>query len=322
MINSLEKLIESKGKKFLFKVESSAFHKDYLKYEELRNEIWDFSEDCLPGSRNLMCKNYFHDGSSLFIAVYRETEGGGFSKQDREHLIGFSYGFVGVKDKKIGFRSIDNIQFYSQYTGVSEGYQSYGLGILIKEFQRDKLMDIFGVYTVTCTYDPLTGINAYRNIHYFGMEIGDYRTDIYGEFGGRLSREDIPSDRFVISWDLQKEIQRPSYDLELLLEAEQIVTRVEYLKIQGKNGPTELEVLKSIDLSLENEILLVEIPLDIYLILNETDVKDINVRKIPLEWREKTREIFQTLFDRNYSVFDFRHIEKNNRKRNFYILKK
>lgn len=321
-MKELEKVVEKKGKKFLFKVERSDYHKDYWKYEELRNKIWDFLDDKMPGSRNMMCENIFHDGSSLFIVVYSESEEGGFLRQDRDHLVGFSYGFVGVRDKKVGFRSLDNIQFYSQYTGVREDFQNFGLGVLIKEFQREKLIDLFGIYTVTCTYDPLTGINALRNIHHFGMDILSYRVDIYSGFGGALNRVDIPSDRFIVSWDLRKKVQRPPYDLESLFKGKQIVTGIEYRNIQGKNGPVVLEILRETNLSLDHEFLLVEIPLDFYLMLREADVKNKRVREIPLEWRMKTREIFQALFERNYKIIDFRKIEKNNRKRNFYILKK
>ncbi|MCP2605256.1 hypothetical protein NLC29_03785, partial [Candidatus Aminicenantes bacterium AH-873-B07] len=230
-MRNLEKIVKIKGKKFLLKVEISDKHEDYLKYEELRNEIWDYPEDNLPGSRNMMCENFFHEGSSLFIAVYKEDEKGDFSKQDSSHLVGFSYGFVGVKDKKIGFRDLENLWFYSQYTGVKENYQHYGLGILIKEFQKEKLIDLFGIYLVTCTYDPLTGVNAYRNIHYFGMEVLEYRVAAYGEFGGRLNREDVPCDRFFMLWDLRKKVERPDYDLDFLIKNNFIVLSANYSRV-------------------------------------------------------------------------------------------
>ena len=121
----------------------------------------------------MKCENFFHDGSCLFIGVYAADEFGNF-KRDKEHLVGFSYGYVGVNNKEIAFKALDNIQFYSQYTGVRKDFQHAGLGILIKEFQRETLMEIFGIYTITCTFDPLTGVNAYRNIHHFGMDIVKY----------------------------------------------------------------------------------------------------------------------------------------------------
>jgi|Deesub1362B_J571_1020462.scaffolds.fasta_scaffold00779_5 predicted GNAT superfamily acetyltransferase len=321
-MRNLEKIVKIKGKKFLLKVEISDKHEDYLKYEELRNEIWDYPEDNLPGSRNMMCENFFHEGSSLFIAVYKEDEKGDFSKQDSSHLVGFSYGFVGVKDKKIGFRDLENLWFYSQYTGVKENYQHYGLGILIKEFQKEKLIDLFGIYLVTCTYDPLTGVNAYRNIHYFGMEVLEYRVAAYGEFGGRLNREDVPCDRFFMLWDLRKKVERPDYDLDFLIKNNFIVLSANYSRVKGKSGEIELEIAGDVNLDIENEFLLIEIPYDFYQMLRETDIEDKNIRKIPLDWRLKTRQVFLNLFKRGYKIIDFRKVEINERIKDFYVLKK
>ena len=85
--------------------------------------------------------------------------------------------------------------------GVRQDFQLYGLGILIKQFQKEKLMEILGIYTVTNTFDPLTGINAYRNIHHFGMDVVEYRDAFYEDFFGLLNRVDIPCDRFLIFWE-------------------------------------------------------------------------------------------------------------------------
>jgi predicted GNAT superfamily acetyltransferase len=322
IMEGLEKVIERKGKRFLFKVENSEDQNDYAKYEELREEIWGFPEDNMAGMRNMICENFFHEGSSLFIAVFSEAEEGGFARQDRAHLAGFSYGYVGVKDKEIAFRELDNLQFFSMYTGVKEDFQDFGLGILIKEFQREKLMELFGVYTSKCTYDPLTGVNAYRNIHHLGMEVIEYKVALYADFGGRLNRRDIPSDRFVMSWDLRKEPQKPALDVKSLFETRQVVTEVEQAEKKGKNGFLELEIIKGINIDLDHEFLLVEIPFDFFRMLRETDVEDQRIREIPLEWRLKTREAFQSYLKRDYKVFDFRSIRINNRQRDFYILKK
>lgn len=320
MMENLEKILVLKGKRFLLKVENSSAAEDYLKYEELRNEIWGFPEDNLSGSRNMMCENFLHEGSSLFLAAYLETEEGGF-KEDKDHLVGFSYGFVGVKDKQIAYKAVDNLWFYSQYLGVKPDFQKYGLGILIKEFQREKLLDLFGISTITCTYDPLTGINAYRNIHYFGMEVLEYRESIYGEYGGLLNRLDIPSDRFFMSWDLKREIQRPDYSLESLLERSSQVIKSDNLEVQGRTRHLKLEVIQEFNLHLDEEFLLVQIPHDFYLMLHETDVEDRKIRQIPLDWRLRTREIFKAFFQRKYKIIDFRLVE-GNPKRDFYILKR
>jgi len=318
-MKELKKIHEAKGKRFLLEVETSEDYRDYLKYEELRYEIWADPKDTLPGPRNMWCENFLHEGSSLFIAVYVADDEGRF-KKERESLVGFSYGFVGVKDKEIGFRRPSNLQFYSQYTGVRKNYEQYGLGVLIKKFQKKILMEAFGIYTVTNTYDPLTGVNAYRNIHLFGMEVIDYREALYGDFGGLLNRVDIPCDRFFVRWDLKKKIQRPDYDLESLIESEQMVVEATRREVKGQRGVVSLEVIKKMNLDLDHKLLLVEIPYDFYYMLQETDVPEAEVRRIPLEWRLKTREAFQSLFKRKYAVIDFRQVEEGKRRRDFYIL--
>ncbi len=193
---------------------------------------------------------------------------------------------------------------------------------MIKEFQKVTLVEIFGVYTIICTYDPLTGVNAYRNIHHFGMDVLDYREAFYGDFGGLLNRLDIPCDRFFVTWDLKKEIKRPEYDLESLIESGSFAVQAEWKEIQGRSGPIMLEIVKEIDIDLDGEFLLIEIPVDFYMMIRETDVGEDRIRSIPLDWRMKTRQTFQVLFERNYKIIDFRRNEKDRQVRDFYVLKK
>lgn len=320
-MKKLEIVHEVKGKRFLFKVETSPDQTDYQKYEDLRYEIWVEPEDSLPGPRNMVCENYFKNGSALFLGVYLENDEGLFN-QDKEYLVGFSYGYVGVKDREIGFRRVDNLIFFSLYTGVKEDFLHFGLGVLIKDFQRKMLMEVFGIYTVSCTYDPLTGINAYRNIHRFGMEIVEYKEAHYGEFGGKLNRVDIPCDRFYVFWDLKKEIQRPEYDLKYLIDSDHLALSSEMTEVQGHSGSVELEIAKEVNLDLDHEFMLIEIPFDFYKMLWETDVSENKIRRIPLEWRMRTRKAFQSLLKREYRIIDFRWIERDNRKRDFYVLKR
>lgn len=299
-----EKIAAGRGRKFLLKVESSDAAEDYAKYEALRNDIWGYPEDNLPGSRNMMCENYLFDGSSLFLAAYVQDPSGAFI-ESRGHLAGFSYGFVGVRDKRIAFKSLDNLWFYSQYTGILPAYCGHGLGVSLKEFQREILLDVFGVATVTCTFDPLTGVNAARNVHRFGMEVLEYRAATYGEYGGFLNRLDVPTDRLFMIWDLKKPARRRELKLKSLLGARREVLDVERWLVQGRSGPLDFETVCGSRLDIGGPRLLVRIPSDYYHMLRETDVDDPAVRAIPLEWRMRTREAFQTLFARGYKLSDF-----------------
>jgi len=299
----LEKTITARDRRFLLRVETSHESADYRKYENLREEIWGFPDDHLPSDRNMMCENVFHEGGSLFIGAFAEAEGGRF-ETDEAHLAGFCYGFVGTLDKTVGFRDPRNLRFYAQYAGVRRAFQSYGLGILLKEYQREMVLDILGVSTIICTFDPLTGVNAHRNVHHYGMDVLEYRVATYGEYGGHLNRHDVPTDRLLMSWDLSRTGGRPAYDLEAARAAPQTV-RAGACRVAGKSGPIEIEVVEGIDPGAEGELLLVRIPLDFYWMLQETDVADEGLRRIPVDWRMATRRVFQELFARGYRIVDF-----------------
>lgn len=308
------------GRRFLLKVEDSDRASDYQKYEDLRNDIWGFPEDSMPGTRNMVCENFLQDGSSLFLAVYAAEQDGTFI-EDPAHFIAFSYGFVGVKDKGLAFKSPDNLWFYSQYTAVREEYRAYGLGVLIKEFQRDVLLERLGIASVVCTFDPLTGLNAHRNIRHFGMGVLEYRPAIYGEFGGRLNRRDIPSDRFFMSWDLKKKHTPPDFKGRDLRADVPSAFRVELKEVQGRSSRMTIEVVREAGVASGSRTVLVPIPADFYVMLRETDVQDEAVRRIPLDWRIRTRETFQSLFGEGYTIIDFMHVEDGTPK-SFYVLQK
>jgi predicted GNAT superfamily acetyltransferase len=319
-MTEFEKIITCKGRRFLLRVETSADSRDYERYESLRQEIWGFPEDNLPGSRNLMCENFLHDGGALFIGVFSESPNGILAATPEE-FVGFSYGFVGVKDKKIAFKSPQNLRFYSQYAAVKAEFRNCGLGVAIKEFQKQQVLELLGISTITCTYDPLTGVNAWRNIHYFGMEVEEYRISTYGEFGGLLNRLDIPSDRFFLSWDLRAAQARGISSRRSPPPERQSVLPVECRQVQGRTGSLVLEIAGAADLDKDAEILFVRIPLDFYQMLTETDVEDRAVREIPLRWRLETRAFFESAFKRGYEVMDFYQTDDRPPK-NFYVLRR
>ncbi|HSA95117.1 MAG TPA: hypothetical protein VLJ16_03645 [Acidobacteriota bacterium] len=299
----LEKTVTVRDRTFLLRVETSPTSSDYAMYEDLREEVWGFPDDHMSSVRNMMCENVFHEGGSLFIGAFSEADEGGF-RPEAKSLAGFVYGFVGVMDKSVGFRDPKNLRFYSQYAGVRKAFESYGLGILLKAYQREMVLDLLGVSTIICTYDPLTGVNANRNVHHFGMDVLEYRVATYGEYGGLLNRADVPTDRFFMSWDLERTGGRPAYDLDAALAAPPPI-RTELRRVAGKAMDLELEVVAGTDAAVEADPLLVRIPRDFYLMLQETDIADNDVRKIPVDWRMATRLVFLALFGRGYKVIDF-----------------
>ncbi len=299
----MEKLVDCRGRRFLLRVETSTDPEDYRKYEDIRNQVWGFLDDHLAGPRNLLCENYLVDGTSLFIGAFQESEAGGFL-YDAAHLAGFLYGFAGVRDKSLGLRSPENLWFYSQFAGVKEEYRGFGLGVAMKEFQGQVVLEVLGIGTIVCTFDPLTAVNAYRNISRLGMEVEAYKTAVYGGYGGLLNREDVPSDRFFASWDLRgkdrsgREGTRPRTAPETALELEAV-------SVRGRSGRLNLEVPVRHATSFSRDTVLVPIPADFYSMLRETDVADPATRRIPVDWRLATRQVFLALLGSGYEVSDF-----------------
>jgi len=301
---SFERIHEARGRAFKIKIETSSLPEDYAKYDRLREAIWRFPEDHLAGTRNLMCENFLYDGSSLFLAAYCADASGAFV-EDEDHLVGFTYGFTGTRDKSRGFAAPGNLWFYSQYAGVRPDFEGYGLGVRLKECQREILLCGWGVDEVVCTYDPLTGVNARRNVHHFGMTVREYRVATYGAYGGRLNREDVPTDRFFMSWNLNKPASGPeAKGIGFPPEARRVFS-VETVPLRDRSGACDLEVVRSEDSKGDFPVFLVQIPADFYRMLRETDVDDPDIRRIPLDWRLRTRRVFQELLRRGYQVVDF-----------------
>jgi predicted GNAT superfamily acetyltransferase len=313
------KIIAEKGRRFLLRVEDSSDSAEYAKYDELRQVVWGFPDDHLAGTRNMMCENFLHEGSSLFIAAYAEDEDGRFV-EDAARLAGFAYGFVGVRDKSVAFASTENLWFYAQYTAVRPEAQGFDLGVRIKEFQAEIVRDVLGVGEMVCTFDPLTGVNAYRNIHRFGMSVLEYRAATYGEYGGHLNRQDVPTDRFFMSWDLRSGRSGRTRESEPVFGTESETLIFDRVEVAGKTRTVELERVGKVQAGGDSPAKIIPVPADFYLMLRETDVADAEVRRIPLAWRMATRGLFQDLLARGYRIADFVRLA-GRPARNVYILR-
>lgn len=314
-----EEIITVGGRRYLFVVETSDQLEDYSKYEDLRNTIWGDPGDFLACPRTMAAENVLHEGGSLFLGVFIESDRGKFPR-DAAHMVGFAYGFVGLIDKQIGYRDPSNLAFYSQFAGVAPAFQNLGLGIHLKRFQARAVLNGLGVSRITCTYDPLVGVNAHRNVRRLEMEVRAYKAACYQWYTGHLNRLDVPTDRFLVMWDLVHARRSTAVDAAALLERDRLAVSSREMEVEGRSGRQRLSIAEERDLPEGDEPLLVEIPFDFYTLLQETAVEDPEVRRIPVDWRMATRRAFQTLLDAGWRVVDFRCFENAGRKRDFYVL--
>lgn len=153
---------------------------EYRACEELQRVIWgeDFGETAPAG----------------LMKVARRVGGvatGAFDETGR--MVGFVFGVTGRRDGRP--------VHWSHMLGVRPGHQGRGLGLRLKERQREELLER-GVAEARWSFDPLVSRNAHFNLNRLGARVLEYVTDMYGESESDLHRG-IGTDRFVVAWDLE-----------------------------------------------------------------------------------------------------------------------
>jgi len=108
-------------------------------------------------------------------------------------LIGFCYGFIGLRDGRP--------LFYSHMAAVVEAHRGKDIGFRLKRAQREEAV-ARGLDWMVWTYDPLQAANAHLNMHKLGARASRYYVNYYGEMEDELNRG-IPSDRLEVDWRLR-----------------------------------------------------------------------------------------------------------------------
>ena len=111
-------------------------------------------------------------------------------------LVGFAYGFPALPHD-VG---LVGPGLHSHMTAVVPEARGLGAGRRMKWYQRRWCVE-HGMNWATWTFDPLQARNARLNLHHLGAVVREYQVDFYGVLGGVLSG-DLPTDRFVATWDL------------------------------------------------------------------------------------------------------------------------
>jgi hypothetical protein len=124
-----------------------------------------------------------------------------------------------------------------------------------------------------------------------------------------------------MTWNLCASPSHPDVDRAREGESARSALAVESRTVRGRTRLLELEIAGAPAPGLDGEFLAVPIPLDFCRMLRETDVDDSDVRRIPLDWRLRTREVFVALFARGYRVIDF-HKAGPSSGRNYYLLRR
>lgn len=220
---------------------------EYRACEELQREVWgqEFTE-LAPASLLKIGQRIGGVSSGAF-------HGG-------DGLVGFVFGLTGLEEGRP--------VHWSHMLAVRRGFRDRGLGLRLKEHQRDRLLDR-GVERVYWTFDPLVARNAHFNLERLGVRVLEYVEDMYGETGSRLHRG-LGTDRFVVAWDLPAYAPPDSRDA----------------------APRRREAAAA-------DRVAVEIPADIHRIREDDP-------EAAARWRRESRRSFLRLLEEGYRVTGFR----------------
>ena len=178
---------------------------------------------------------------------------------------------------------------YSHQAAVKKEYQDKGFGFLLKKAQRDEVRKM-GYQLMRWNFDPLESMNAFFNIHRLGIISVEYERDIYGTGESGLHKG-LPTDRLIATWKL---------------DSDRVVKKME------QKDPSILEDIPRENLeNFTQDTAYIEIPKNIQA-LKEKRLNEA------IEWRMKTRHLFELAFQKGYVVQDF--VFSGDKQRVFYKL--
>lgn len=212
-------------------------------------------------------------------------------------LVGFAYGFVGLREGRL--------LFYSHMTGVLRDFRDADVGFRLKCAQREFAL-AEGIDHMVWTFDPLVGANAYFNLHKLGALAQRYYVNYYGEMADDLNRG-LPSDRVEVDWWLRsirvESAIRGEHQSGHWEEAVPVLTARD-------NGPGLLP--DPVRLGLDAPLLRVEMPLA----LDALKLENVDLAR---RWRTATREVFVHYLSRGYEAVDFLRVPSSKRRLGGYL---
>jgi predicted GNAT superfamily acetyltransferase len=198
-----------------------------------------------------------------------------------EELIGFSYSFAGF-NKGNGY-------LCSHMLGIHPDHQEKGIGARLKKEQKEIASEM-GYELITWTYDPLESRNGYLNLSKLQAICSTYVANCYGDMEDSLN-QGLPSDRFKVEWW----INSPHVENPFEIHKDQAQSLFEWETTeQGRPKLINTEISLQNFRGIDNPIL-VPVP------TNFQDLKGAD-HELAIDWRFKTREIFQALFAKGYAA--------------------
>jgi predicted GNAT superfamily acetyltransferase len=252
-------------------------HEEYKACERLQQRAWNFADgiDVIPLTNLVTAQKW----GGLVLGAFDASD----------ELYGFCYGFLG-RDPDSG-----RLVHCSHMLGVDERARNAGLGARLKWAQRDYVL-AQGVDVIVWTFDPLESVNACLNFGKLGGLADNYRINLYGETTSRL-HAGTATDRLTLKWMIgsSRVARRAEGKRGAVAEALAVGTIEAPWALQADGwgpGPTDLE--------LDAQRVRCQIP---------TSVQQVKAHQpgAAVAWREATRAVFTTYFERGYFARECAH---------------
>ena len=259
--------------------------------EDLQGAVWKFNKSDIipPRFMRVLCK---HGGFAM----------GAF---DGDKMIGFVFGVPAIH--------YGRPSQHSHMLAVLPEYRNHNVGYQLKMAQREEALNR-NIDLITWAFDPLQSKNAHLNINKLGVIACSYDINLYGETSSSKLHSGLGTDRLLAEWWLASDkvttiIDEHSYDAVKKPPVKGLnINRTEYDK-QGLLVPVEP------DLSLTDDMLLLEIPADI----DEMKIANIDAAH---RWRELIQKAFLHYFNAGYYVNSLQVERKGDTRRVCYVLER
>ena len=259
--------------------------------EDLQGAVWKFNKSDIipPRFMRVLCK---HGGFAM----------GAF---DGDTMIGFVFGVPAIH--------YGRPSQHSHMLAVLPEYRNHNVGYQLKMAQREEALNR-NIDLITWAFDPLQSKNAHLNINKLGVIACSYDINLYGETSSSKLHSGLGTDRLLAEWWLASDkvttiIDEHSYDAVKKPPVKGLnINRTEYDK-QGLLVPVEP------DLSLTDDMLLLEIPADI----DEMKIANIDAAH---RWRELIQKAFLHYFNAGYYVNSLQVEREDDTRRVCYVLER
>ncbi len=258
--------------------------------EEVQLAVWGFDLlDTIP---------------ARFMLVLHKHGGFAMGAFDGDLMIGFVFGVAAIH--------YGRPSQHSHMLAVLPEYRNQNIGFKLKIAQREDAMSR-DIDLITWAFDPLQSRNAYLNLNKLGVIACSYDINLYGEETSSELHSGLGTDRLLAEWWLAGNKVKSILD-----DTPKVVKKrhMEGINInKTKRDEQGLRLPMESDLTLTNDILLLEIPDDI------EEIKKLNIQ-VAHQWREHVQKALIHYFNAGYYV-NYVHIEReDNARQSYYVMER